>query len=298
MLNILHRRAPWVRIVINPARVQGEGAAQELAAAVREFNDFARTGVPKVDVIVVCRGGGSAEDLWAFNEEVVARAIFDSEIPVVSAVGHEIDFTISDFVADLRAPTPSAAAELIVPDAAELQRRLLQIETRLRQEAGDWFEQGRKRLSFILRSVLFREPRQRVGEASQRVDLAEEGLLREARASLSERSQRVASLLALIRQHRPDQVVAISRNRIATLHSQMSERLKQRMEIHAQRLRSAENMMRILAPQATLERGYTITTDERGKLIRSVADASPGIRLTTKVSDGNVKSRVEQASIT
>ena len=142
ILNILQRRAPWVRIVINPARVQGEGAAQEIAAAVREFNDFAGTGVPGVDVIVVCRGGGSAEDLWEFNEEIVARAIFQSAIPVVSAVGHEVDFTIADFVADLRAPTPSAAAELIAPDAVELQRRLSQIETRLRQEAADWFEQG------------------------------------------------------------------------------------------------------------------------------------------------------------
>src|SRR5438876_7468698 len=123
MLNVLRRRAPWLQILINPVRVQGTGAAQEIAVAIREL------AVPNVnwhplDLIVVTRGGGSIEDLWEFNEEIVARAIFHSAVPIVSAVGHEIDFTICDFVADLRAPTPSAAAELIVPDIIDLQRRI------------------------------------------------------------------------------------------------------------------------------------------------------------------------------
>src|SRR5262249_7775472 len=123
MLNVLHRRAPWLQILINPVRVQGIGAAQEIAGAIREFatpNEF----FAPVDLIVVTRGGGSIEDLWAFNEEIVARAIFHSVVPIVSAVGHEIDFTICDFVADLRAPTPSAAPELIVPHLTHLHRRL------------------------------------------------------------------------------------------------------------------------------------------------------------------------------
>src|SRR5262245_32782865 len=123
MLNVLHRRAPWLQILINPVRVQGISAAQEIAVAIREFatpNEF----FAPVDLIVVTRGGGSIEDLWEFNEEIVARAIFHSVVPIVSAVGHEIDFTICDFVADLRAPTPSAAAELIVPDIVDLQRQI------------------------------------------------------------------------------------------------------------------------------------------------------------------------------
>src|ERR1041385_4317622 len=123
MLNVLRRRAPWLQILINPVRVQGTGAAQEIAVAIREFGAPNDT-FASVDVIVVTRGGGSIEDLWEFNEEIVARAIFHSAVPIVSAVGHEIDFTICDFVADLRAPTPSAAAELIVPDTIDLQRRL------------------------------------------------------------------------------------------------------------------------------------------------------------------------------
>src|ERR1700745_4079683 len=123
ILNVLRRRAPWLQILVNPVRVQGTGAAQEIAVAIREFATPSEIFAP-VDLIVVTRGGGSIEDLWEFNEEIVARAIFNSAVPIVSAVGHEIDFTICDFVADLRAPTPSAAAELIVPDITDLQRRI------------------------------------------------------------------------------------------------------------------------------------------------------------------------------
>src|SRR6266446_6809267 len=123
MLNVLRRRAPWLQILINPVRVQGTGAAQEIAVAIRELAMPSDYWQP-LDLIVVTRGGGSIEDLWEFNEEIVARAIFHSAVPVVSAVGHEIDFTICDFVADFRAPTPSAAAELIVPDVIDLQRQI------------------------------------------------------------------------------------------------------------------------------------------------------------------------------
>src|SRR6059036_1616733 len=123
MLNVLHRRAPWLQILINPVRVQGTGAAQEIAVAIRELASPSDRFAP-LDLIVATRGGGSIEDLWEFNEEIVARAIFNSTVPIVSAVGHEIDFTICDFVADLRAPTPSAAAELIVPDIVDLQRQI------------------------------------------------------------------------------------------------------------------------------------------------------------------------------
>src|SRR2546422_4004045 len=123
MLNVLRRRAPWLQILINPVRVQGTGAAQEIAVAIREFTTPNEAFGP-VDLIVITRGGGSIEDLWEFNEEIVSRAIFHSAVPIVSAVGHQIDFTICDFVADLRAPTPSAAAELIVPDIIDLQHRI------------------------------------------------------------------------------------------------------------------------------------------------------------------------------
>src|SRR5207253_2725775 len=123
ILNILQRRAPWLGILINPVRVQGTGAATEIAVAIRELATPTASWAA-VDLIVVTRGGGSMEDLWEFNEEIVARTIADVEVPIVSAIGHEIDFTIADFVADLRAPTPSAAAELIVPDIVDLRRQM------------------------------------------------------------------------------------------------------------------------------------------------------------------------------
>src|SRR2546421_7252820 len=123
LLNVLRRRAPWLQILINPARVQGTGAAADIAVAIRELATANENWLP-VDLIVVARGGGSIEDLWEFNEEIVARTIADVAVPIVSAIGHEIDFTIADFVADLRAPTPSAAAELIVPDIVDLRRHM------------------------------------------------------------------------------------------------------------------------------------------------------------------------------
>ncbi|HEV7866032.1 MAG TPA: exodeoxyribonuclease VII large subunit, partial [Chthoniobacteraceae bacterium] len=178
MLNILTRRAPWVRVIVSPVRVQGDGAAEEIANAVEELNRFTEFGLRAVDLIIVARGGGSAEDLWAFNEEVVAHAIAASEIPVMSAVGHEIDFTIADLVADLRAPTPSAAAELAVPDRAELMRRLDGLAALARRHLLLAVEQARARLSWAVRSELFREPQLRTTEAAQRLDGAVNALQR------------------------------------------------------------------------------------------------------------------------
>src|SRR5436309_8287756 len=140
-LNVLRRRAPWLQILVNPVRVQGIGAATEIAVAIRELATPNVSWAP-VDLIVVTRGGGSIEDLWEFNEEIVARAIFHSEIPIVSAVGHEIDFTISDFVADLRAQTPSAAAELIVPDSADLLRRVNELRNCLGKCLTNFLQQS------------------------------------------------------------------------------------------------------------------------------------------------------------
>src|SRR6478672_7880737 len=154
MLNVLCRRAPWLQILINPVRVQGIGAAQEVAVAIREFGTPNEAFAP-VDLIVVTRGGGSIEDLWAFNEEIVARAIFHSVVPIVSAVGHEIDFTICDFVADLRAPTPSAAAELIVPDVIDLHRRIDRCAQALSRQFLNRLRDAQQRLDHV-REILQR----------------------------------------------------------------------------------------------------------------------------------------------
>ncbi len=213
VLNILARRAPWVRVFVHPVRVQGEGASREIAAAVTDLNRLAESGFAPIDVILVARGGGSAEDLWEFNEEIVARAIAESGIPVVSAVGHEIDFTIADFVADLRAPTPSAAAELLVPDATEMLARLVRLRAQMQRALLTLAAAERRRLEFLSRTALFREPAKRVAEAAQRLDLAGESLRRALRSWLDEQERRLKAFNASVRQHRPDQLLALRRVR-------------------------------------------------------------------------------------
>src|SRR5881409_429086 len=169
MVNVLRRRAPWLQILINPVRVQGTGAAQEIAVAIRELatpNEAFAT----VDLIVVTRGGGSIEDLWEFNEEIVARAIFHSAVPIVSAVGHEIDFTISDFVADLRAPTPSAAAELIVPDIFSSGQFISEAGARLRQLLDQQLADKHQMLNHAMQRLARLHPRRRLQDWLQRLD--------------------------------------------------------------------------------------------------------------------------------
>src|SRR3989442_9244428 len=177
ILNVLRRRAPWLQILISPARVQGTGAAQEIAVAIRELAKPNENFAP-VELIVVARGGGSIEDLWEFNEEIVARTIASIEVPVVSAIGHEIDFTIADFVADLRAPTPSAAAELIVADIVDLQRRIGELAACFNRCLRNFLEHQKTRLRFLSERTLVRNLVARMREAQQRIDVVRESLAR------------------------------------------------------------------------------------------------------------------------
>lgn len=289
MINVLHRRAPWISIVINPVRVQGVGAAAEIAAAVDEFNSGA---LPPVDVIVVARGGGSAEDLWEFNEEVVARAIAASALPVVSAVGHEIDFSISDFVADLRAPTPSAAAELLAPDSAELARRFAQITATLQRSVQERIERHQRDLAFISRSVLFREPRVRLDIATQDLDAAAEELERAVADRLLVLKQRLITAAGTLREHRPDQMLAMRRHQMEVLGERLRMQLASQLEKTGRRLVHTATLLRILGPQATLDRGYSITRNAVGEIIRSTAQVTAGEVLTTRVADGDLSSQV------
>lgn len=296
MLNILARRAPWMRLVISPVRVQGDGAAEEIAAAVEELNRFEEHGMKPVDVIVVARGGGSAEDLWEFNEEIVARAIDASTIPVVSAVGHEIDFTISDFVADLRAPTPSAAAELVAPDTPELLRRISQRAVQMQRCLVNDLERQKQRLTSLARTALFREPRNRLNEAAQRLDQMSDALSRATRDRLTGIRQQIAELSFTLRQHRPDHLIALRRREIAGHEAQLRFAVRQRLGEQQQQLQRFTDLLRLLSPQATLERGYTITTGPSGDVLKSAEEIAPGTTLTTRFHDGTVESEVKRSS--
>src|SRR6266478_5607788 len=235
ILNVLHRRAPWLQILINPVRVQGTGAAQEIAVAIRELaapNEHWRP----LDLIVVTRGGGSIEDLWEFNEEIVARAIFNYAVPIVSAVGHEIDFTICDFVADLRAPTPSAAAELIVPDVIDLHRRI----------------DGCAR-------ALARQLLNRVRDAQQRLDHAREILQRCLAHKIDSYKRGLLHSLRALQARSPARELMVRRNRFADLHRRLLACPPRLLENARHRFQRIEGILRVLGPNATLRRGYSIT---------------------------------------
>ncbi len=296
MLNILTRRAPWLRVLISPVRVQGSGAAEEIAAAVAELNRATELGLPRADIVVVTRGGGSIEDLWEFNDERLARAIFASEIPVVSAVGHEIDFTISDFVADLRAPTPSAAAELVAPDTAELLRRLAQARAQMNRCANAQIQQLRNRVAFLSRDALFTEPHRRFDEAAQRLDIASQSLLRATREQLQTMQQELVERRAILREHRPDQLLMLRRRELTETQRRLGEQFIKSLRVRQVRLDRDADRLRLLSPLATLRRGYSLTERESGALVLSARECAAGERLLTRLADGSILSVAESAS--
>jgi exodeoxyribonuclease VII large subunit len=268
ILNVLRRRAPWLQILINPVRVQGTGAAQEIAVAVREFATPNEIFTP-VDLIVVTRGGGSIEDLWEFNEEIVARAIFHSTVPIVSAVGHEIDFTICDFVADLRAPTPSAAAELIAPDVMDLQRQIERCARTL----------GRQLLN-------------RVRDAQQRLDHTRDTLQRCLAHKIEGYKRGLVHITAALQPRRLSGELTMRRNRFADLHRRLVTCPRQLVEHARHCFNHIEGMLRVLGPDATLRRGYSITMNDRGQIIRTTAVVRPKMKIRTRVSNGEFGSEI------
>src|SRR5256885_10098726 len=235
ILNVLRRRAPWLQILINPVRVQGTGAAQEIAVAIRELS-LPNNAFAPVDLIVLTRGGGSIEDLWEFNEEIVARAIFHSDVPIVSAVGHEIDFTICDFVADLRAPTPSAAAELIVPDVIDLRQQTERCARTL----------GRQLLD-------------RVRDAQQRLDHAREMLQRCLAHKIDAYKRALLHALRVLQARSPVRELMMRRNRFADLHRRLVACPGRLLENAKHRFNRMEGILRVIGPDETLRRGYSIT---------------------------------------
>jgi len=294
MLNVLTRRAPWIRLLVFPVRVQGTGAEQEIARAIDVLNDAERHGLPQVDCMIVGRGGGSLEDLWNFNEEVVARAIHRSDIPVISAVGHEIDFTIADFVADLRAPTPSAAAELVAPDAGELLRWFSHTRQRMDSLVTVRLDQQTQVLDLLARGSLLHEPRRQLQEHEQRVDETELRWREAARDSLSRLKDKLVHQQQVLARHHPVKLIADGGHRVAM----QAHRLRQAVTLAVQRkadlVETRAKMLQILGPQAVLARGFSYTTDCEGRVLKSAADAPPGTEIVTRLADGSLHSVVRE----
>ncbi len=283
VLTTLRRRFPALPVIIYPAAVQGPGAAAEIAAAIGEANARA-----EVDVLIVCRGGGSIEDLWAFNEEVVARAICSSTLPVVSGVGHETDFTIADFVADARAPTPTAAATLVSPDGAALLRSVALHRTRWRGAARRLLEARMQRLDAAARRLV--HPAARLAQQARGLGGLATRLARCGAHGMRVRHERLAGVRQgfVWRLARPlPQGVSLARARDALLR-----RGSTGLEALELRLASFQQSLRHLAPSSVLERGYAIVADAHGDIVTDSADVAPGDAVELTFARGGAIARI------
>lgn len=293
ILQILQRRAPWVQPVLLPVRVQGKGAEVEIARAIGLLGRAAAHGWPPCEVLIVGRGGGSLEDLWCFNEEIVARAIAACPIPVISAVGHEIDYTIADFVADLRAPTPSAAAELVAPDCAELLAWLARMRVRLGRVTEQHFRRAQAQIDGLRRGPLRRDADQLLRDAMLRTD-ALRGRLEQAMARGAEAY--AARLHALRLRHQAQHPAAVldrRQERLAGRRERLERGTAEALQRADLQLRHLREMLRTLGPESTFQRGFSITLGADGRALRSVAGIAAGSLLRTKLADGEITSEVK-----
>lgn len=289
-LHVLHRRQRGIEVLVYPARVQGRGAATELAEGVRFFGEEAPALGWTVDLLVLTRGGGSLEDLWEFNEESLARAVAASPIPVVSAVGHEIDFTICDLAADLRAPTPSAAAEILSADSSEILDRLTQLKSRLSAPLASRMQSLRAHLESLPRTALFLEPRRVLREHLLTLDHLSEDLTTGTESRLRELNLELSRHIHSLEQRNPDRILTRFRHSLDTASSKFHHSAKTRLEQHSADLQRLHSLLKALSPTASLERGYTITLAPDGTILRSAKDAATHPRLTTRFHDGEVTS--------
>jgi exodeoxyribonuclease VII large subunit len=230
--------------------------------------------------------------LWAFNEEIVARTIVDVGVPIVSAIGHEIDFTICDFVADLRAPTPSAAAELVVPDIVDLRRRVDVLGGSLDKCLRNFLAHQQTRLRFLSERTLARELLKRMRDAQQQFDLARESLHRHVAHKIDNYRRGFVHIASALQARNPARELVIKRNHFADLQRRFASLPPRFLADAKQRFGRMEGILRVLGPDATLARGYSVTMDKNGKIVRSIVHVKRGMRLHTRVTDGDIESEV------
>ena len=305
VLHVIARRQPSLEIILAPCRVQGDGAAAEIAAAIRLLNEWNAAAVGhasslssksrRLDLILITRGGGSLEDLWAFNEEAVARAIFESALPVVSAVGHEIDFTISDFVADFRAATPSAAAELITEGPFASRQFVAAAARRLSQLVRQRLELDRDDLLQLAQRLVRVHPRRQLREKAQQVDDLQTALLRCIRQRWRDQRTKWQTLQQRLARLKPSAIFTLRRQTLRDLERRLREQSRQVVARKQTSLEPLQARLRLLSPENVLARGYSITTDDAtGKVLHAASETQPGQRLKTKLKSGEVRSVVEE----
>lgn len=291
ILTVLRRRFPSIPVVIYPSPVQGDAAAPGLIAALRvaERRD-------ECDVLVVARGGGSLEDLWAFNDEALARAIANCPIPIVSGVGHEVDVTIADFAADMRAPTPSGAAELVVPDQAEWRRSFDALSARLALQMRRRFENAFQAFDWLARRLNRCSPAARLKQQAEQLNGLKRALAGAMRHSLARRGRKLDRISSRVLAAAPRRRLERISRRASELHGRLLRRGPASIERLRLRLRLAERALRSVSPLATLTRGYAIVTDaDTGHVLMDAASAAPGLTIEARLARGSLRATVTRS---
>ena len=288
ILNVVTRRYPNLHVLIAGVRVQGDGSAEEIAKAIRFLNE--RGGL---DVLIVGRGGGSLEDLWSFNEEVVARAIAESEIPVISAVGHEVDTTISDYVADLRAPTPSAAAELVVGRKEEFEGHLVACWQSMKGAVRERLREMGAQVDRARTHYVFREPQNAVRQYRQRIDRVELAMGHQVRNRVNGTRESIARMALRLGPALKDSA-ADTRRQLADRSARLEYSVALRRVASRQQVQELDMRLKALSPLAVLDRGYSVTSLEDGTILHEAAGLEAGQRLYTRLASGTVESEVTE----
>ncbi|MBA6413765.1 exodeoxyribonuclease VII large subunit [Parahaliea sp. F7430] len=294
ILTVLARRWPAIEVDILPVAVQGEAAAGEIAAAIARANRLHSAGKVHFDALIVGRGGGSLEDLWAFNEEIVARAIVASQLPIVSAVGHEVDFTIADMAADARAATPSAAAELLSPDQNEWLQRLRNLELNLQRQIQRKIMDAKRELEQLRKRL--RHPGQQLREQAQRLDEMEQRLVRAQHQQLERRRSQLQLLESRLMANSPQTAVTQLQGEVAKLRQALEAAMQRKLQQAATQLSQLAKLLDSVSPLATLDRGYSLITTAEGSVLRDSSTVEVGDRLTARLARGSLSLSVEAIS--
>lgn len=287
ILHVLKRRDPSLPVVIYPTQVQGKDAAIQIAQAIGRANSR-----NECDVLIVGRGGGSLEDLWCFNEEIVARTIAASTIPIVSAVGHEIDVTIADFVADVRAPTPSAAAELVSRDTSVRVQQLSQRTDRLAHAFSRHLSRSQEQLTRLQHRLALQHPKARIQHQAQQLDELKRRLHQSMRYRLQTDAQRLDRALEKLERYSPANQIPGQKAQLGYMEQRLIDAMRRQLRQHQHALTLKMETLDAVSPLATLARGYSITRNERGEVIRSVSMLKSGDQIISSFGDGEIQSTV------
>ena len=293
MISVLQRRAPWVKIVVYPVLVQGNQASSQIVEALNNLTEWTKKGDLNIDTIVLTRGGGSLEDLWPFNEETTARAIHEIDIPIISAVGHEIDFTISDLVADLRAPTPSAAAEILVPEKNEVRRRLNHFINKMESLTMNSIDRWNEQLNYLGSKTLINQPLRFLSDLEQQVDWKSESLRSVIHEVIRSKTDDLSNYSVQLSRYHPARQIEEISGKIDLLKKSLTHSLSINLKSVVERYEKGAIAIKTLGPDSVLDRGFSLTLDADGKLITSTDEVKPGDLMTTRLKNGTIKSTAQ-----